>query len=78
MHQFGAKLPSVRRVITNGEVLSEAARTAIQQQFRLPPESVMDTYGSTEVGTIAATCTACGLMHFLDGIYPEAVPPGAL
>ncbi len=38
----------------------------------------MDTYGSTEVGTIAATCTACGLMHFLDGIYPEAVPPGAL
>ncbi len=78
LRQVGAELPSVRRVITNGEVLSEAARSAIQQQFGLPPEAVMDTYGSTEVGTNAATCTDCGLLHFLDGIYPEAVPPGAL
>lgn len=73
LRERGLPLRSVRRVITNGEVLSSTARATIERELGLGPDAVMDTYGSTEVGTIAATCPHCGLMHFMDGVYPEAV-----
>jgi hypothetical protein len=34
----------------------------------------MDTYGSTEIGTIAHSCGNCGGFHFLGGLFPEAAP----
>jgi phenylacetate-CoA ligase len=70
--------PPVQRVITNGEVLYPALRRRVQHCFDLPDEAIIDTYGSTEIGTIAASCPACLRYHFLDQIYPEAVEPAEL
>ena len=67
-------LRPVRRIITNGEVLFPALRRRAQHRFGLADDAVIDTYGSTEIGTLAASCPACGRYHFLDGLYPEAVP----
>jgi hypothetical protein len=66
--------PSVRLVITNGELLVEAARDRIAAAFGPGPVQVADTYGSTEVGTIAASCPRCGAYHLLPGLVPEALP----
>jgi hypothetical protein len=65
---------SVRRIITNGEVLFGSARAHAQRFFGIGPAELMDTYGSTEIGTIAHSCGACGAFHFLGGLYPEAGP----
>jgi hypothetical protein len=69
----GLRPTSVRRVITNGEVLFPSACTRVQEFFGVGPADVMDTYGSTEIGTIAHSCPTCGDYHFLDGLYPEPV-----
>lgn len=74
MERTGQHPGSVRRVITNGEVLYPAIRARVQRFFGLAPDAVMDTYGSTEVGTLAFSCPRCGEYHFLDGLFPEAVP----
>ena len=66
---------SVRRIITNGEVLFPSARARAQGFFGIDETDVMDTYGSTEIGTIAHSCGTCDAFHFLDGLYPEAAPP---
>lgn len=66
-------VPPVRRVITNGEVLYPALRRRVQHCFDLPAEAIVDTYGSTEIGTIAASCPTCLRYHFLPEIYPEAI-----
>ncbi len=71
----GAELARpVRRIITNGEVLFPAVRRRAQRRFGLADDAVIDTYGSTEIGTLAASCPTCGRYHFFDGLYPEAVP----
>ena len=74
MDRAGRCPTSVRRVITNGEVLYPAIRARVQRFFGLSADAVMDTYGSTEVGTLAFSCPHCSDYHFLDGMYPEAVP----
>jgi len=71
----GGRPGSIRRVITNGEVLFPSVRARAQEFFGIGAAHLMDTYGSTEIGTIATTCPACGAYHFLDGLYPEPVPP---
>ena len=65
---------SVRRIITNGEVLFPSARAHAQRFFGIDPTDLMDTYGSTEIGTIAYSCGSCRAFHFLDGLYPEPAP----
>jgi fumarate---(S)-2,3-diaminopropanoate ligase len=65
---------SVRRIITNGEVLFPSARAHAQSFFGIGPADLMDTYGSTEIGTIAHSCGSCGAYHFMGGLYPEAAP----
>jgi len=65
-------LRSVRRIITNGEVLFPSARRRAAAFFDIGDADIMDTYGSTEIGTIAHSCPECGAYHFLDGIYPES------
>jgi phenylacetate-CoA ligase len=70
----GERPTSVRRIITNGEVLFGSARAHAQRFFGIGQADLMDTYGSTEIGTIAHSCGACGGFHFLDGLYPEAAP----
>jgi phenylacetate-coenzyme A ligase PaaK-like adenylate-forming protein len=70
--------PPVRRVITNGEVLYPALRRRVQRCFGLPEEAIIDTYGSTEIGTIAASCPSCSRYHLLDQLYPEGVDPAEL
>ncbi len=76
LERRGEAPTSVRRVITNGEVLLPSARERVQRFFGLVPSAVMDTYGSTEIGTIAYSCPECARYHFLDGVFPEAVPEG--
>lgn len=70
----GQRPASVRRIITNGEVLFPSARARAESFFGIGPADLMDTYGSTEIGTIAHTCGSCGAFHFMDGLYPEAAP----
>jgi phenylacetate-coenzyme A ligase PaaK-like adenylate-forming protein len=76
LRERGHRSPSVRRVITNGEVLLPSMRAQVQDFFALGDADVMDTYGSTEIGTIAYTCATCGAYHMLDGLYPETAPAG--
>ena len=71
----GRGLSHVRLVITNGEVVPPGARDRLRAALGLAADAVVDTYGSTEIGTIAATCRACGALHFLPGLFPEPVPP---
>jgi phenylacetate-CoA ligase len=71
----GQRPTSVRRIITNGEVLFPSARARAQSFFGIGQADLMDTYGSTEIGTIAYSCGSCGAYHFMDGLYPEASPP---
>lgn len=73
----GRRPTSVRRIITNGEVLFPSARERAGSFFDIGPADVMDTYGSTEIGTIAHSCGACGAFHFLNGLYPEPAPAEA-
>lgn len=70
----GVRPTSVRRLVTNGEVLFPSARKRAEDYFGIGPADFMDTYGSTEIGTIAHSCPTCGDYHFLDGLYPEPVP----
>jgi hypothetical protein len=74
LERRGQRPTSVRRIITNGEVLFGSARARAQRFFGIGQADLMDTYGSTEVGTIAHSCGACGGFHFLGGLYPEAAP----
>jgi cysteine synthase A len=75
LEQTGECARSVRRVITNGEILYPSARARLEAFFGLGRDDIMDTYGSTEIGTIAFSCPSCAAFHFLDGIFPEAGPP---
>ncbi|HET8643788.1 MAG TPA: hypothetical protein VFM37_17765 [Pseudonocardiaceae bacterium] len=77
LRQRGLRPASVRRIITNGELLLPSARARAESYFGIGRADVVDTYGSTEVGTIACTCPACGAFHFMDGLYPEPVPAEA-
>ncbi|HEY6748804.1 MAG TPA: hypothetical protein VI357_24195 [Mycobacteriales bacterium] len=78
LQRRGERPTAVRRVITNGEILMPSARARALTFFGLGPSDLMDTYGSTEVGTIAHTCPSCGVYHFLPGVYPEAAPSGTV
>lgn len=70
----GQRLRSVRRIVTNGEVLLESARSRAQAFFGVERPHLMDTYGSTEIGTIAHTCPSCDRYHFFEGLFPEPAP----
>jgi phenylacetate-coenzyme A ligase PaaK-like adenylate-forming protein len=74
LHRRGERPASVRRIITNGEVLFPSARARAESYFGIGQAGVMDTYGSTEIGTIAYSCGDCAAFHFMDGLYPEAAP----
>jgi phenylacetate-coenzyme A ligase PaaK-like adenylate-forming protein len=74
LRRRGKRPASVQRVITNGEVLLPSARADAQVFFGLAAADLMDTYGTTEVGTIAHTCPVCATYHLLDGLYPEPAP----
>jgi phenylacetate-CoA ligase len=74
LERRGQRPTSVRRIITNGEVLFGSARARAQHFFGIGQADLMDTYGSTEIGTIAHSCGACGGFHFMSGLYPEAAP----
>jgi cysteine synthase A/phenylacetate-CoA ligase len=74
LRRRGERPASVRRIVTNGEILLPSARADAQDFFGIAPAHVIDTYGTTEVGTIAHTCPECGAYHLLDGLYPEPAP----
>jgi hypothetical protein len=74
LERYGQRPTSVRRIITNGEVLFGSARAHAQRFFGIGQADLMDTYGSTEIGTIAHSCGSCGGFHLLGGLYPEAAP----
>jgi hypothetical protein len=76
LERRGRRPTSVRRMVTNGEVLFGSVRARAQRFFGIDPAELMDTYGSTEVGTIAHSCRACGGFHLMGGLFPEAAPTG--
>ncbi|GAA3398026.1 phenylacetate--CoA ligase family protein [Streptomyces roseoviridis] len=55
LQAHGGQLPSVRSVVTCGELLVPAVRDALTEFFGLP---VTDMYAMKEVGTIAVQCEA--------------------
>jgi hypothetical protein len=74
LERRGQRPTSVRRIITNGEVLFGSARARAQRFFGIGQADLIDTYGSTEIGTIAHSCGSCGGFHFMGGLHPEAAP----
>ncbi|HEY6794693.1 MAG TPA: AMP-binding protein [Kineosporiaceae bacterium] len=76
MARTGRRPRSVRRVITNGELLLPSVRARFEDFFGIERAALMDTYGSTEIGTISFSCGACGAYHLLNGLYPEPAPAG--
>ncbi|MBD2843666.1 hypothetical protein IDH44_00565 [Paenibacillus sp. IB182496] len=61
-------------MILVGELASPAWQVNMAVRFGLPEEAILDTYGSIEVGAIAAYSHACGAYVLADGLYAETVP----
>lgn len=76
LRRWGERPAGVRRIVTNGEILPPSGRADAQDFFGLAPTHLMDTYGTTEVGTVAYSCPDCAAYHLLGGLYPEPAPAG--
>lgn len=74
----GRPIAGVRRVVLNGEVVHRAMIDLFCRDLGITPADILDTYGTTEAGTIACSCARCGRYHFMPGIVPEAVPAAAV
>ena len=66
-------LESVKKVILNGEVVYEGILNYYCRELNIKKQDILDTYGSTEVGTIAYSCNICNMYHFFPGIIPESL-----
>lgn len=60
--QRGERLPSLRAVLTVGETVSPALRTACRDVLDV---GIQDVYSSQELGYIALQCPASGLYHVM-------------
>ena len=60
--QRDVKLPDMRQILTIGETLSSAIRTAAEETFGV---DVVDCYSSEELGHIALCCPDSGLYHIM-------------
>jgi fumarate---(S)-2,3-diaminopropanoate ligase len=67
-----------RKIITVGDVASNAWKKRIVDYFWLQKKDLLDIVGSIEVGSIAYECFDCGLYHFDDHIIPETIKPSEL
>jgi len=71
-HELGLELPSVSAIQTSAEVLTDDARSLLQDAF---DTHCFDRYGCREVGNIAHECDAHDGLHLLmENNYVEFVP----
>ena len=68
----------IRKVILVGEVASPSWQRQIAARLGIAPEEVLDTYGSIEIGTIAAYSRELGRYVLAEGLYAEGVPAESL
>ncbi|WP_254450220.1 CoF synthetase [Cohnella herbarum] len=68
----------IRQVVLVGEIASPAWLRSVAERLWLAPESITDTYGSIEIGTIAYYSHEHGRYLFAEGIEAEGIPAQAL
>lgn len=68
----------IRHVVLVGEIASPAWLRSVAERLRLGQESITDTYGSIEIGTIAYYSHEHGRYLFAEGIEAEGIPAQAL
>lgn len=68
----------IRKIILVGEVASPAWQANMAARFGIEPLDILDTYGSIEVGAIAAYSHRHDAYLFSEGIYAESLPPQQL
>lgn len=68
----------IRKIILVGEVASPAWQRQIATRLGIAPEDVLDTYGSIEIGTIAAYSRELGRYVLAEGLCAEGVPADLL
>lgn len=64
----------LRKIILVGELASSEWQANISARFGLSPRDLLDTYGSIEIGAIAAFSHELGRYVLADGLYGEALP----
>ena len=67
-------LSSIKKLVLNGEVVHSTMKDFFCNELEIEKKDILDTYGSTEVGTIAYSCNKCNKYHFMPEIYPETIP----
>ncbi|MCP4132099.1 MAG: hypothetical protein GY754_14080 [bacterium] len=67
-------LEGIKKIVLNGEVVYQGLIDYFCNYLNITKDDILDTYGSTEAGTIACSCSSCGKYHFMPGIIPESVP----
>lgn len=68
----------IRKVILVGEVASPSWQRHIAGRLGIAPDDLLDTYGSIEIGTIAAYSRKLGRYVLAEGLYAEGVPAESL
>lgn len=78
LRRWRPKRHALSHLILNGELVSHRFLNEIHAAWNLETSCVMDTYGTTEAGTIAFSCPGCGRYHLFPDFLAETVPPGCL
>lgn len=68
----------IRKVILVGEIASPSWQRRIADRLGIAPDDVLDTYGSIEIGTIAAYSRERGRYVLAEGLVAEGVPAESL
>ncbi|MDQ6423345.1 hypothetical protein RB620_28340 [Paenibacillus sp. LHD-117] len=68
----------LKRIILVGEMASKEWQANMADRLGLAPQHLLDTYGSIEVGAIAAYSHAIGRYVLADGVHGEALPVAAI
>ncbi len=73
----GALTISLAKVIVVGDVASRNWRRDVAARLGIAADDILDLYGSSEMGAIAAYCPRTGLYHFHDHLLPEVISTSA-
>ncbi|MFC0215145.1 hypothetical protein ACFFK0_22365 [Paenibacillus chartarius] len=68
----------IRKIILVGEIATPAWQRGIASAFGIAPEDILDTFGSIEIGTIAAYSHAHGKYLLAEGLHAEGIAPERL
>lgn len=64
----------IKKIIVVGEIATLEWQANMAERFGISPKDILDTYGSIEIGAIAAYSHALGKYVLSDGLFAEAVP----